>query len=81
MFKIKTSMFSTIYKIFHNHHFISTDCNYTIPNLHNQISTSTATSLQHPKSLSPSKKNHFLLFYIKFYEKPVSLILTNPRPI
>ena len=63
MFKIKTSMFSTIDKIFHNHYFISTDCNYTIPNLHNQISTSTATSLQHPKSLSPSKKNQFLLLY------------------
>ena len=59
MFEIRTSMFSTIDKIFHNHHFISTDCNYTIPNLQNQISTSTATSLQHPKSLSPSTKIMF----------------------
>ena len=31
MFKISTSMFSTIDKIFHNHHFIKTDYNYTIP--------------------------------------------------
>ena len=23
--------YKTIDKIFHNHHFISTDCNYTIP--------------------------------------------------
>ena len=30
-FKISTSMFSTIVQIFHNHHFISTDCTYTIP--------------------------------------------------
>ena len=80
MFKIKTSMFSTIDKIFHNHHFISTDCNYTIPNLHNQISTSTATSLP-PKITFTLQKNQFLLLYIKCYEKPVSLILTNPRPI
>ena len=64
MFKIKTSMFSTIYKIFHNHHFISTDCNYTIPNPHNQISNSPATSLQHPRSLSPSKKINFCYFIL-----------------
>ena len=30
-FKISTSMFSAIDKIFYNQHFISTDCNYTIP--------------------------------------------------
>ena len=30
-FKICTSVFSTVDKIFHNHHFISTDCYYTIP--------------------------------------------------
>ena len=38
-FKISTSMFFTIDKIYHNHHFISTDCNYTIPSY--QISTTT----------------------------------------
>ena len=31
MFKIRTRMFSTIDKIFHNHHVIKTDYNYTIP--------------------------------------------------
>ena len=51
--------FSTIDKTVHNHHFISTQCNYT--SLHKQISTSTTTPLQH------------LLLHIKFYEKQVSL--------
>ena len=30
-FKISRSMFSAIDKTFHNHHFISTHCNYIIP--------------------------------------------------
>ena len=54
MFKIRTCMFSTIDKIFHNHHFIFTDCNYAMPN----------TSLQQPKSLSPSKKIIFCYFIL-----------------
>ena len=36
MFKISTSMSSTIDKILHNHHLISTDCNYTIPSQPNK---------------------------------------------
>ena len=63
MFKIKTSMFSTIDKIFHNHHFISTDCNYTILNLHNQISTSTATSLPPKITFTLQKKSIFVTLY------------------
>ena len=70
-------MFSTIEKFFHNHHFISIDCNYTIPSY--QISTPTTTSLQNLKSVFLSKKL-FLLLHIKFYEKPVSLI-NKPQPL
>ena len=61
-------MFSTINKIFHNNHFISTDCNYTIPShSHNYL---TAT----PKITFFYKKIFFFLLHIKFYEKPVSVI-------
>ena len=34
-------MFSTINKIFHNNHFISTDCNYTIPSHSHNYLTAT----------------------------------------
>ena len=46
----------------------------TTISLHNQISTSTTTSLQHLKSPLPPKNNYFLLLHLKFYEKQVSLI-------
>ena len=49
--------FSTIDKTFHNHHFHFI---VTTLSLHNQISTFTTTSLQHPKSLfPPSTRNKF----------------------
>ena len=64
-------MYFTIYKTFHNHHLQL----LATLSLNNQITTSTTTSLQHLKSLLPSKKIIFCYkLQIKFYEKPVSVI-------
>ena len=57
-------MFSAI---IHNHHFISTHCNYIIPSyannhFHNYL---TATA----KITFTSQNSYFLLLHIKFYEK------------
>ena len=51
----------------------------TTLSLHNQISTFTTTSLQHPK-ITTSQNNYFLSPHIKFYEKQVSLI-NKLRPL
>ena len=64
-------MFSTTDKIFTT----TTSFQHTVTtlSLHNQISTSTTTSLQHPK-ITTSQNDYFLSPHIKFYEKQVSLI-------
>ena len=46
--------------------------NFCKKSLHSHISTLTTTSLQHLKSLLPSKK--YFLLHGKLYQKPVSLI-------
>ena len=60
-------MFSTIVKTFHNHHFISTHCNYVIPSQPNYHFHNYPTAT--PKITFTPQQNHFLLLHIKFYEK------------
>ena len=76
MFKISATTFWTIDKIFQNHHFNLTDCNYTL----------TTTLLQHLKPNLPKKT--FLLLHIKYSTRNqfhwltnYSHYLTNPRPM
>ena len=59
-------------KIFYNHHFISTDCNYTIPLQPNQHSHRYLTAT--PKITFTFQKHSFCNFHTKFCEKSVSLI-------
>ena len=84
-FKISTSMFSTIDNIFHNHYFISTDYNYTIPSI-------TTLALWQPYLYATPKitftfQNNIFCYFIanctrnQFHWLTNYSYLTNPSPI